>query len=126
MGADLAPLCTQWRSGRLCSTTGQSRLACVRSPPSCGPRADPHRSPQELTYIIKQDIAHLNQQIAALQSFTRSNLNSASGSKQVSEHNNNVVMMLQSKLADTSIGFKDVLEIRTQVSASLDHPVRPR
>lgn len=70
---------------------------------------------QELTYIIKQDIAHLNQQIASLQSFVRSNLNSASGSKQVSEHNNNVVMMLQSKLADTSIGFKDVLEIRTQV-----------
>lgn len=70
---------------------------------------------QELTYIIKQDIAHLNQQIAQLQAFTRSNLNSANGSKQVSEHNNNVVMMLQSKLADASIGFKDVLEIRTQV-----------
>jgi len=71
-----------------------------------------------LTYIIKQDIAALNQQIAQLQAFTKSNLNaggSASGSKQVSEHNNNVVMMLQSKLADTSIGFKDVLEIRTQV-----------
>ncbi|KAL8284194.1 hypothetical protein RQP46_004943 [Phenoliferia psychrophenolica] len=75
----------------------------------------------ELTYIIKQDIAHLNQQIAQLQSFTRSNLNSAAGSKQVSEHNNNVVMMLQSKLADASIGFKDVLEIRTQnMKASRD------
>ncbi|KAK4706114.1 syntaxin 5, partial [Phenoliferia sp. Uapishka_3] len=75
----------------------------------------------ELTYIIKQDIAHLNQQIAQLQSFTRSNLNSAVGSKQVSEHNNNVVMMLQSKLADASIGFKDVLEIRTQnMKASRD------
>lgn len=36
----------------------------------------------------------------------------------MSEHNNNVVMMLQSKLADTSIGFKDVLEIRTAVSSS--------
>ncbi|POW07350.1 hypothetical protein PSHT_10005, partial [Puccinia striiformis] len=34
---------------------------------------------------------------------------------QLDEHNNNVVMMLQSKLADTSLGFKDVLEIRTQV-----------
>jgi syntaxin 5 len=60
----------------------------------------------------------LNQQILQLQQFTKNTLNAASGSgaKQVSEHNNNVVMMLQSKLADTSIGFKDVLEIRTQVS----------
>lgn len=86
----------------------------------------PHPNiPQELTYIIKQDIAHLNQQIAALQSFTRSNLNSASGSKQVTEHNNNIVMMLQSKLADTSIGFKDVLEIRTQVRPSLHLSLAP-
>ncbi|KAM0755894.1 integral membrane protein sed5 [Meredithblackwellia eburnea MCA 4105] len=75
----------------------------------------------ELTYIIKQDIAHLNQQIAALQAFTRSNLQHGAGAKQVSEHNNNVVMMLQSKLADASIGFKDVLEIRTQnMKASRD------
>lgn len=31
------------------------------------------------------------------------------------EHNNNVVMLLQSKLASTSMTFKDVLEVRTQV-----------
>lgn len=71
---------------------------------------------QELTYIIKQDIAALNSQIAQLQVFTQSNLNAGAGSKQVSEHNKNVVTMLQTKLADTTIGFKDVLEIRTQVS----------
>ncbi|GAA5910225.1 hypothetical protein JCM5296_007226 [Sporobolomyces johnsonii] len=72
----------------------------------------------ELTYIIKQDIAALNQQIAQLQVFTQSNLNAG---KQVSEHNKNVVTMLQSKLADTTIGFKDVLEIRTQnMKASRD------
>ena len=35
--------------------------------------------------------------------------------KLVNEHNHNVVMLLQSKLADTSMTFKDVLEIRTQV-----------
>jgi hypothetical protein len=71
----------------------------------------------ELTYIIKQDIAQLNQQIAQLQKFVKQNLSSNRGQKQpVDEHNNNVVMMLQSKLADTSMGFKDVLEIRTQVS----------
>jgi syntaxin 5 len=33
----------------------------------------------------------------------------------VEEHNSNVVVMLQSKLADTSVGFREVLEIRTQV-----------
>lgn len=69
----------------------------------------------ELTYIIKQDIAQLNQQIAQLQSFVKKNLSSTRGPRRpVDEHNNNVVMMLQSKLADTSMGFKDVLEIRTQ------------
>ncbi|GAA5894001.1 hypothetical protein JCM6882_007955 [Rhodosporidiobolus microsporus] len=74
----------------------------------------------ELTYIIKQDIAALNQQIAQLQAFTLQ-ANSNTGGKQVSEHNKNVVTMLQSKLADTTIGFKDVLEIRTQnMKASRD------
>ncbi|CAH7676259.1 syntaxin 5 [Phakopsora pachyrhizi] len=68
----------------------------------------------ELTYIIKQDIAQLNQQIAQLQSFVKQNLNSRGSKQPIDEHNNNVVMMLQSKLADTSMGFKDVLEIRTQ------------
>ena len=34
----------------------------------------------------------------------------------VDEHNNNIVMMLQSNLATTSMTFKDVLELRTQVS----------
>ncbi|GAA5876783.1 hypothetical protein JCM16303_006285 [Sporobolomyces ruberrimus] len=75
----------------------------------------------ELTYIIKQDIAALNQQIAQLQIFTQTNLNAGAGGKQVSEHNKNVVTMLQTKLADTTIGFKDVLEIRTQnMKASRD------
>lgn len=36
-------------------------------------------------------------------------------SKQATEHTSNVVVALQSKLADTSMSFKDVLEIRTEV-----------
>ncbi|KAF8140446.1 t-SNARE [Boletus edulis] len=72
----------------------------------------------ELTYIIKQDIANINRQIAALQSFLKQH-NAQSGSrssegKQIDEHNHNIVMMLQNKLANTSISFKDVLEVRTQ------------
>jgi len=33
----------------------------------------------------------------------------------VDEHNHNIVMMLQGKLATASMTFKDVLELRTQV-----------
>jgi len=71
----------------------------------------------ELTYIIKQDIAHINKQIAALQTYSKQRNASSSSSvegKQVEEHSNNVVMLLQSKLASTSVAFKDVLEVRTQ------------
>jgi len=71
----------------------------------------------ELTYIIKQDIANLNKQIATLQAFVKSQRSQNSKKphgKQVEEHNHNVVMLLQSKLASTSMTFKDVLEIRTQ------------
>lgn len=71
----------------------------------------------ELTYIIKQDIAGINKQIAQLQTYVKERkaqgTKSAEG-KQLEEHNHNVVMLLQSKLADTSMTFKDVLEIRTQ------------
>jgi len=71
----------------------------------------------ELTYIIKQDIANINKQIATLQAFVKSQKGQNSKKplgKQVEEHNHNVVMLLQSKLASTSMTFKDVLEIRTQ------------
>jgi len=71
----------------------------------------------ELTFIIKQDIAGINKQIAALQSYVKQRNGQGTKStegKQVEEHNHNVVMMLQSKLANTSMSFKDVLEVRTQ------------
>lgn len=70
----------------------------------------------ELTYIIKQDIASINKQIAALQAYIkqRHSTNRSAANKLVDEHNANVVMLLQSKLATTSMTFKDVLEIRTQ------------
>ena len=81
----------------------------------------------ELTYIIRQDIASLNNQIAALQSYVRAQkAGGGAGGKgkdkgkgqgqQVEEHNSNVVMLLQSRLASMGMGFKDVLELRTQVS----------
>lgn len=78
---------------------------------------DTYQSWQELTHWIKQDIAKINKDIASLQAYVRAQKSASSQGrmKQVEEHNNNVVMMLQSKLASTSMSFKDVLEIRTQV-----------
>lgn len=72
---------------------------------------------QELTYIIKQDIASINKQIAALQTHVKQQVGLTKGQegKQLDEHNHNVVMLLQSKLANVSMTFKDVLELRTQV-----------
>ncbi|KZT55032.1 t-SNARE [Calocera cornea HHB12733] len=78
----------------------------------------------ELTYIIKQDIANLNRQIAQLQSYVKSQrapAGKANVGKQVEEHNSNVVVLLQTKLAHTSQTFADVLETRTQnMKASKD------
>lgn len=68
----------------------------------------------ELTYIIKQDIASLNRQIAALQAHVKQRAGAKGEAKLVEEHESNVVMLLQSKLANISMAFKDVLEIRTQ------------
>lgn len=85
----------------------------------------------ELTYIIRQDISSLNGQIAQLQQTMLSQQKlhqqqSSSSSKKgaVDEHNSNVVMMLQSRLANVGVGFKDVLELRTQVSQVLELPAQ--
>ncbi|XP_065062855.1 syntaxin-5-like [Rhopilema esculentum] len=67
---------------------------------------------QELTYIIKQDITHLNQQISQLHQIVNSN--HTDKSKHVQTHSHSVVISLQSKLAHMSKDFKDVLEVRTE------------
>jgi hypothetical protein len=77
---------------------------------------------QELTFIIKQDIANINKQIADLQAYIKQKRGQSGKSpeaKQIDEHNSNVVMLLQSRLATTSMTFKDVLEVRTQVCDSI-------
>ena len=67
----------------------------------------------ELTYVIKQDLAGLNQQIGSLQQLQRSQ-QGARTADQEGEHNKNVVVLLQGKLADVSVNFKEVLEVRTK------------
>ncbi|KAG7008821.1 hypothetical protein G7Y79_00004g014050 [Physcia stellaris] len=70
----------------------------------------------ELTYVIKQDLASLNSQISSLQSLqkSQSSQHSRGGAEQEGEHNKNVVMLLQGKLADVGVNFKEVLEVRTK------------
>ncbi|KAL2209523.1 syntaxin 5 [Sarocladium strictum] len=65
----------------------------------------------ELTYVIKQDLSSLNQQIGGLQALSRQQHPKAD---QEGEHNKNVVYLLQGKLTDVSANFKDVLEVRTK------------
>ena len=71
----------------------------------------------ELTFVIKQDLAGLNMQIGQLQQLTRSGTQAGGGKGgggQESEHNKNVVVLLQGKLADVGVNFKEVLEVRTK------------
>ena len=65
----------------------------------------------ELTFIIKQDLSSINQQISQLQTLTKQQHPKAD---QEGEHNKNVVFLLQGKLTDVSANFKDVLEERTK------------
>jgi len=68
----------------------------------------------ELTYVIKQDLGALNANISALQNVSRANSSKPGAVNQEGEHNKNVVVLLQGKLADVSVNFKEVLEVRTK------------
>ncbi|KAI4153317.1 MAG: hypothetical protein L6R39_001600 [Caloplaca ligustica] len=71
----------------------------------------------ELTFVIKQDLASLNSQISSLQSISKSQQSQTSrgsATEQEGEHNKNVVVLLQGKLADVGVNFKEVLEVRTK------------
>lgn len=67
----------------------------------------------ELTYVIKQDLAALNQQIGALSTINKS-AHPKGGQDQEGQHNENVVVMLQSRLANVGGNFKEVLEVRSK------------
>lgn len=70
---------------------------------------------QELTFVIKQDLAGLNQQIGNLSQLQRQQQGTAGkDGREEGEHNKNVVVLLQGKLADVGVNFKEVLEVRTK------------
>ncbi|KAK4452772.1 t-SNARE [Podospora aff. communis PSN243] len=65
----------------------------------------------ELTFIIKQDLSSLNEQIRSLQALSK---RLHPKPDQEGENNKNILLLLQGKLGDVSANFKDVLEIRTK------------
>lgn len=65
---------------------------------------------EELTFIIKQDIQNLNRQITLLKEFS----SKGHSNKQGETHSKTVINYLNFKLADTTKGFKDILQVRTE------------
>ncbi len=72
----------------------------------------------DLTYLIKQDINNLHNEISGLQNFVKKNQDN--NSKNMQKHSSNVVYTLQSKLANVSKDFKQVLEVRNEVNISFN------
>ncbi len=72
---------------------------------------------QELSYIIKEDLKGINEQLARLQSIskTQSITHQKNGHRHLLSHSNSVVVSLQSKLANMSNEFKHVLDTRNHV-----------
>ncbi|KFD63165.1 hypothetical protein M514_08384 [Trichuris suis] len=66
----------------------------------------------ELTSIIKQDIALLNTQIASLQKLIHRNMKFTATNQ--TQHSKSVVVSFQSRLASISSEFRSVLEMRTE------------
>lgn len=67
---------------------------------------------QELTYIIKGDLNALNQQIGRLQEISKAQRKTSG--KHLLSHSSNMVMALQTRLANMSSNFQQVLEVRTE------------
>ncbi|KAL1644149.1 Integral membrane protein SED5 [Diplodia intermedia] len=67
----------------------------------------------ELTYVIKQDLAQLNTSIKQLQQLSAAQ-HPQNQKDQEGEHNKNVLLLLQGRVADVGLSFKEVLEVRTK------------
>jgi len=68
----------------------------------------------DLTFHIKQDINNLHSEITSLQAFVKSTQDHGQN-KNMQKHSSSVVYNLQSKLANMSKDFKQVLEVRNEV-----------
>ncbi|KAF9997618.1 cis-Golgi t-SNARE syntaxin [Entomortierella chlamydospora] len=94
-----------WSKERLSLTTGLSRsqYVSITSMPTLS----------DLLAIA--DLSRLNAQTMALQQHVRSTAAKANRfTRQMDEHSTSLVIILQSRLANISMGFKEALEIRTE------------
>lgn len=77
---------------------------------------DPTAEIQELTFVIKQDIASLNGKLGDLQQLR--DATKRSSNKQAGDHSENVVESLKGRLGATAQGFQKVLKMRTDSLAA--------
>lgn len=77
---------------------------------------DPTAEIQELTFVIKQDIAALNAKLSDLQRLRDAMRRSSN--KQAGDHSENVVQSLKGQLGATAHGFQKVLKMRTDSLAA--------
>ncbi|KAF2022339.1 syntaxin 5 [Aaosphaeria arxii CBS 175.79] len=68
----------------------------------------------ELTFVIKQDMAQLTSQIKSLQGLTAKQHPTSKTADQEGEHSRQVVKLLNEQLQGVGGNFKEVLEIRTK------------
>lgn len=70
----------------------------------------------ELSFVIKQSLAKINQELTSLKALskTHSSQASSSGTDQVGRHEEGVVVLLQQRLGDTTSSFREVLELRSK------------
>ncbi|EGC29317.1 hypothetical protein DICPUDRAFT_43015 [Dictyostelium purpureum] len=66
---------------------------------------------EELTFIIKQDIQKLNNDLSALDQYVKT---SRQPNKQTGDHSETIVGFLNLKLKNATKDFKDILEVRTE------------
>lgn len=74
---------------------------------------------QELTGIVRHDLTSLTKHLEDLQSRSRLGTSNTGSSGQIQKHSANLVGSLQTKVAVITQQFKDVLEVRTEVSSLL-------
>jgi len=86
---------------------------------------DPTVEIEELTFIIKQDIQNLNRQISLLKEYASKGGGGGGGNKQGETHSKTVINYLNYKLADTTKGFKEILQVRTE-NLKIQHVRRKR
>ena len=79
---------------------------------------DPTMEIQEMTAVIKQDITALNSAVVDLQ-FLCNNRNESGISSDTTSHSTTVVDDLKNRLMSATKEFKDVLTMRTEVTANV-------